>query len=48
MAIWEGLYLEGDRFFWGDFPDEIIVDWTDDYVFVPFGFTSAPKLRRLR
>jgi hypothetical protein len=47
--IWEGIYTVGDRFYWGDFPDpdDVKVDWMDEYVFVPFGFTSAPKLQFL-
>lgn len=47
--IWEGIYTVGDRFYWGDFPEpgEEKVDWTDEYVFVPFGFVTAPKLKFL-
>jgi hypothetical protein len=47
--IWEGIYTVGDRFYWGDFPEpeDVKIDWTDEYVFVPFGFTSAPKLKFL-
>ncbi|MDO8587171.1 MAG: glycosyl hydrolase [Armatimonadota bacterium] len=47
LPCFGGMRFENGRFFWRLDGNEPPSDWTDDYVFAPFGLLSAPKIRKM-